>query len=870
MGSGVTLNARTGVLSGIAPQIAFSGEYVVTVCVFEYRNGVQFAESRKELHIRVRDCIPIEARLDPRPVTCDGFTVQFVNDADPLPAGTTYEWQFGDTASGAANTSTQQTPSHTYADTGRYLVKLKVTTGGFCADSTTLLMRVYPGFFPDFNTNPPFCKGLPVTFTDFTTTQYGVPTGWRWDFGETNTLADTARTRNASYIYNTPGNYTVTLVVGNTFGCVDTITRNVTIIEKPPLTLSPKDTTYCALDSVSLRASSSFGAGVYSWLPVTNIIGANTAEPLVFPTVPTKYYVNFNISGCTNTDSVMVRPVNNVTATIAASAPNICQEDTLQLTASSNYSNVKWQWQPAASLSSDTARQVKAFPSANTTYNLRVNWGKCTATASRAITVTPLAVPEAGPNTAICFKQDTARLSASGGVRYTWTPTTGLDNPNSPNPIATPTVTTTYKVAVGVAGCARTKTDSVTVLVRPLPDIQLTNDTLICSIDTLRLQTSNAGSVVWTPNYMINNLLDNRPLVSPDVPTTYYVTMTDGFGCINRDSVKVDVKLFVTIDAGNDTTICLTDSLRLPTISDALSYQWSPGLYMNNINSKNPVVRPAVPSITYRVLGNIGKCQSTDSITIRTVPYPVPDAGVFSTVCYGVSTLLNASGGSQYTWSPARFLSNRTVANPSVINPTSTTLYTVTITDTLGCPKAVTDTVTLNVLPRVIASTGLRDTSIVIGQTLQFNASGGNRYTWSPSTWLNSSFGASPLAAPEENIVYKLLVTVEPFGCSASDSVKIKVFKLPPSFYVPTAFSPNGDGKNDVLRPIALGMRSLNYFRVYNRRGELVFFTNQLNKGWDGFYKGNPQDPQNFVWMAQGLTFDGQLITRKGNAVLVR
>ena len=87
---------------------------------------------------------------------------------------------------------------------------------------------------------------------------------------------------------------------------------------------------------------------------------------------------------------------------------------------------------------------------------------------------------------------------------------------------------------------------------------------------------------------------------------------------------------------------------------------------------------------------------------------------------------------------------------------------------------------------------------------------------------------------------------------------------------MPTAFSPNGDGLNDVLRPIALGMRRLRYFKVYNRVGNLVFQTTELGKGWDGYYKGNPQDPGNFVWMAQGETWKGEFITRKGNAVLVR
>ena len=113
-------------------------------------------------------------------------------------------------------------------------------------------------------------------------------------------------------------------------------------------------------------------------------------------------------------------------------------------------------------------------------------------------------------------------------------------------------------------------------------------------------------------------------------------------------------------------------------------------------------------------------------------------------------------------------------------------------------------------------------------------------------------------------------MTAIPENCIGEDSVKIKVFKLPPSFYVPTAFSPNADGINDILRPIALGMRSIKYFKVYNRLGQLLFSTTENGKGWDGTFKGNPQDPATYVWMAQGETFTGELITRKGYAVLVR
>jgi gliding motility-associated-like protein len=868
MGSQVLINSSTGLLSGVAPPIAFTGEYVVTVCVTESRNGVVFAESRKELHIRVRDCVPLRARLDPKPVTCDGFAITFSN-AETLPSGTDYQWDFGDPTS-AANISNVSSPAHTYTDSGIYTVKLRVSIAGLCADSTTLQVKVYPGFFPAFNIDPPYCKGSPIRFNDQTTTRYGVPTGWRWDFGDNSATNDSSNLKNPTYAYPSAGPYKIKLIVGNTFGCVDSVYRDVTIVDKPPLTVSPKDTSYCALDSIQLSA---IGSGSFTWTPATNIIGANTRTPKVFPPVPTKYYVTMNDNGCINKDSVTVNPVNNFTNSITASATSICEEDSLTLTGNSNFNtNVTWSWNPVASVRTPLTKTTTAFPSSDTRFTLTSHWGlHCVAVATQDITVRSLAVPDAGPPTFICKGQNSAQLQATGGNRYQWTPVIGLSNSNVSNPLAFPATTTTYIVAVGVTGCTKTRIDSVTVTVRDLPKANLTNDTLICSIDTLQLKTNAAATFVWTPNYMISNLTVPNPLVSPDVPTTYFTTFTDQFGCINKDSVFVDVKTFVTINAGNDTTICRTDTIQVNTVSDALSFKWSPSTYLNSDTAKRPLTNSINAQITYTVIGNIGKCQSSDNIKITTVPYPVVSVGPEQHICFGDSALLHASGGSRYSWSPVIFLNNPNTADPVSVKPTSDTRYTVSVTDVLGCPKPVKASILVAVRPEVLASTGIgNDTSIVIGQTIQMNASGGDRYLWEPSTWLSNANSPGTLAAPESNITYRLTVTQLPENCVGYDTVKIKVYQLPPSFYVPTAFSPNQDGHNDVLKPFALGIRTIRYFKVYNRYGQLVFETTEKDKGWDGSFKGNPQDPATYVWMAQGETYKGDFITRKGTAVLIR
>ena len=87
---------------------------------------------------------------------------------------------------------------------------------------------------------------------------------------------------------------------------------------------------------------------------------------------------------------------------------------------------------------------------------------------------------------------------------------------------------------------------------------------------------------------------------------------------------------------------------------------------------------------------------------------------------------------------------------------------------------------------------------------------------------------------------------------------------------MPNAFTPNGDTKNEVLRPILLGMRTLHFFRVYNRNGQLIFSTTQKNDGWDGTFKGNPQDAGTYVWMAEGINYRGELKQKKGTSILIR
>ena len=869
LGLSVNINILTGLVSGTAPNVGPLGNriFAITVLVSEYRNGIKIGEHYKDLQIRIVDCQIPTANLDPVFTTCDGLTLTFTNNASNNPQPT-YLWTFGDPLSGSNDTSLLPNPTHTFTTAGNYTVKLILNQGLSCGDSATQIVHVFPGFFPGFEITSSQCKDAPVQFKDTSKTVYGVVNSWRWDFGvPPPVFSDTSHLQNPTYTYTQSGNYTVELKVTNDKGCEKTITQPVTIFDPPVVDVFPADTAYCGLDSLQLTAT---GTGSFSWTPGTNIIGANTATPLVFPAAPTKYYATLtSVQGCSSKDSITVTPKLNLINDITAPSP-ICEEDTIMLTGGSNYAtNVSWQWSPATAVEFPGQQNTRAYPAVTTTYSLLTTWGAhCKSTATKIITVKPLAIPNAGPDAVICGGQQSVQLNATGGVTYNWSPATGLNNTGIPNPVATPTVTTTYAVAVGVTGCSKTRVDSVTVNVQPLPLLTLLNDTLICTIDTLQLTTTGTGNFSWSPNYSISSTTAPSPLVSPDVPTKYYVRLSDNLGCYVTDSVFVDVKDHVTLSAGNDTTICQTDGFILNTVSDALHYQWTPATYLSNDTAKHPFTRP-LNSITYHVIANIGKCQTADDIQIKSVPYPAANAGTDEGICPGLSVQLNASGGSSYLWTPSTFLTDRSIANPVAVRPFASIRYIVAVTDTLGCPKPVRDTVWVTVYPKVIANAGPADTSVVLGQPLNLFATGGVSYVWDPPTWLNDYAIQRPVSLPLSTIRYTVTATSAD-GCVGTDMINVNVFNIDPDMYVPNVFTPNGDGKNDIFRPILIGMKELKYFRVYNRFGQLLYSTGEIGKGWDGTFAGRGQDPATYVWMAEGVTFKGDTKFKKGSVILVR
>ncbi|MFO8053627.1 MAG: hypothetical protein R6U19_00495 [Bacteroidales bacterium] len=266
---------------------------------------------------------------------------------------------------------------------------------------------------------------------------------------------------------------------------------------------------------------------------------------------------------------------------------------------------------------------------------------------------------------------------------------------------------------------------------------------------------------------------------------TIYVVETNGFGCIG-DTVTLPVSRqpIPVAEAGTDTTIgyCSSSTVQIgpATSNPNFSYEWMPAAGLSDSNIANPIANPS-DTTTYilTVISPYG-CESRDTITINVTPEPLADAGTGDTIaaCAGQSTTLDATNSTAtnftYSWSPSAGLNDPGIATPEA-SPSTTTTYTLTITDEYGC--TATDSVVVTVENPPIADAGVNDTICNgISTQLNGNASSGSgiTYNWSSNPPGFSSSAADPMVSPSDTTLYTLIVT-DTYGCTDTSTVSIFV-----------------------------------------------------------------------------------------------
>lgn len=353
---------------------------------------------------------------------------------------------------------------------------------------------------------------------------------------------------------------------------------------------------------------------------------------------------------------------------------------------------------------------------------------------------------------------------------------------------------------------------------------------------------------------------------------TYNVTIKDVNTCTSIiPNVVVGLTDNLTLSVTNPLPVCEGGNVQLRATGNAAAYSWAPATDLTNPAIANPAASPNMTT-TYTVTGTLGNCSKTADVIVTVMAAPVPDAGPDGDICFGQDYQLQGSGGVSYNWTPATYLNNTTISNPQVIRPDRTTAYTLSVVDANNCSSLITDQVMVHVTPPIKVITSPVDTVVYTGAQFQLLAtSGGTSYIWSPATRLNNPNVPDPVVTAGfagDEIIYRVIATSSA-GCQGEGYVTVKVYNGP-DIYVANAFTPNNDSKNDVFIPFPVGIKQLNYFRVFNRWGQMVYSTTSLSQGWNGKMNGKEQPNGVYMWIVQGVTENGKIISKRGTVTLIR
>jgi gliding motility-associated-like protein len=681
------------------------------------------------------------------------------------------------------------------------------------------------------------CAGSPVTLSGAGASTY------TWTGGVSNGVP---------FVPVSSGSYTVTGTDAN--GCYNTATVSITIASPGTVTASASSTMICSGATVILSGS---GGSSYIW-------SNGVTDGVAFTPTATTTYTLIDGAGCSNTASVTVNVTSTPTLTINTSSTSICAGSPVTLSASGA---ATYTW------TGGVTNGVPFFPAASGTYSVTgSNGGTCHHTATVGITVIPgTTVTANATSTAVCAGS-TVTLSGSGGSSYVWS--NGVTNGVAFSQMAT----TTYTVT-DVTGCSNTA--SITVNTLPLPIVSVNNATICAGANALLTASVNpaAGSTYnWSSASTGSSLT-----VSPVVNTSYTVTATNN-GCSASAVASVSVVPANVPVTGFSypTPLCITASNPLPigvpgflaggTYSSGTGITTDPAT--GQIDLSNSSAGTYV--VTYSVAAN-GCTPAGSSTATITLSDPVAAVTDFSylPVCSNdanPSPLLNpnfTTGGSFSNPGATVNTSNGTIDLSATPAGTYTVTYAV---NAANCVLAGTGTATVLINPAPLLSASSSTTIMSGEQTTLTATSSANSYTWFPAINLTCSDCASPIASPNESTTY--CVRTSDGVCTNSSCVTVVVESLcegDKGFFLPNAFSPNGDGNNDVFC-VQGRNRCVSNFQmiVYDRWGEKVFESGDLSSCWDGTYRGKVLGPDVFVYYIKAKDQNQKEVIKKGNVSLVK
>ncbi|HZG26579.1 MAG TPA: PKD domain-containing protein [Chitinophagaceae bacterium] len=823
-------------------------------------------------------------------VVCPGTLVSFndLSSTDGTNAITRWNWKYGD---GMSDSLTSAPFLHRYTTAGSFNVQLSVRDSQGCTDSITKpgVVQISKPALSFTSPDSISCSNKNIRFLNQSA---GSALSYTWDFGDGTPASNVFQ---PTHSYVAEGSYAITLKAADRFGCRDSLTKPGYIRIRNPRagfsvpdsvsTCPPLVTTFVNTSSNFVDFEWNFGDGTRSRIDSAthfyNLPGTYNASLVIT-----------SLGGCR--DSVAkTMVVRGPQGDFSYEKTTGCTPVGLPFRATTK-DKVSFIWD--FNDGSTTATNDSII---NHIYSIPGKY------VPRLILVDPQGckVPIIGRDTISVFGVE-ARFSAAQQIvcdsglvslrdesvsndeitSYLWTFSDGSISAER-NPSHFFRKAGRYPVGLVATtrlGCTDTSDRVLGVDVVASPMIAIQGDTSACAPGLIQL----AGEIVRPDTAKVNwswtfgngdkaGVQVPGPLSYP-APGTYLVTSiaVNGKGCADTVRRTINIYPVPEPDAGGDSVICMGQDYTLKGRAD--NYSWSPSGLLNCADCPNPVARPLATTTFRLTTTNIYGCKSEDSVIIEVKQPFTVNASLGDTLCRGSSLQLFASGAEMYKWTPAAGLDNPAAQRPRA-TPAGTTTYQVIGTDSRFC-FSDTAYVPVTVYPYPLVNAG-EDKTIAVGGSINIRAAVSadvSHIRWQPLSGLSCTNCAEPVLTPKQTTTYKVSVE-NAGGCVASDEVTIFVVCNQGNLFVPNTFSPNGDGKNDVLYPRGKGIFNIKSFQIFNRWGEIVYqrFNFQANdnntgSGWDGRFKGINAGQDVYIYLVEVVCENGAILAFKGDVTLIR
>lgn len=810
-----------------------------------------------------------------------------------------WEWDFGDGTQQTLTTGGSTT--HQYAAPGYFYVKLKVTDAGGCTSQT--------GYYQHY-----ISLGGPKA--NFSASSFTVPVNSRVSFYNTSSFyeyycsvkwifsdSSTSTELYPGFYYSTQGNYPVTLITYNPqTGCTDTVTKIIAVRKvNSAFTYNlsyinnnacpPVIATFTSISSNAVRLSWDFGDG--SSAGNQRVVSHTYNTPGIYRVVHYSYDSNNAVD---STEDFI--EVKGPYALLKADNLSGCNTLQARLTAEvRNAATFTWDFGDGSVIpTTDTfALHQYLTPGIYVPSLILTDAGGCTATSvlpdkivvdslSVSFTTVPAVVCDAGNSTYTAQVNSLSNTVLQTALQYTWI-TSELAPPDTSYSVSG----SHYFSMIGTHGVRLTVTSPYgceqtidkTVMVKEGVKAGITGTADICQGGSAIFAGTALPSITllqWTWDFANGNTANSAnppPQIYPDAGQQQISLAVSNGTCADTayHTLMVNTKPVISITPENP-FVCVGNAITLAA-AGGTGYQWNK-VGNNTVISTvdNTTVSPVTGSYYLVKVTNAAGCSSIDSAFVKVitpVQLTVPQS-LFA--CQGQPVQLNATGAANYQWiNITEGISNVSIANPTALPPASV-IYTVVGYAENNC---FTDTATLpvriSILPVVDAGIN-QEVASGTRVTLYPTVSGAVNWNWSPADFLSCTNCLNPVSQPVATVTYRLQA-INADGCSASDFVTIKMLCKNNLVFIPNAFSPNGDTKNERFVITGTGLKTIRSITIYNRWGKIVFerkdvAVNDRSNSWDGTFKGEPLDAGTYVYFVQTVCEDGEVFTYKGTVTLVR